>query len=275
VASIGAQVAAGLAHAHQQGVLHRDIKPANLLLDLHGNVWITDFGLAKSTDQENLTATGDVVGTLRYMAPEVFNGRHDARSEVCALGLTLYELLALQPAYDETDRQRLIRQVATAEPLRLDRLPAGIPRDLTTIVHKAIDRDPARRYQTAAELAEDLSSLALGVLETYRRAAVRAGTRVCLAPGLRPAVREALHRADLLGLFGAVGGAEPGPARRTSGFRCCKRSSVPAASPGTSWSSWSPGSNPYCGGRGWPAPTAGCSRTWIKPSPRCGRSFAI
>ena len=87
VAHIGAQAAAGLEYAHQQGVLHRDIKPANLLLDLHGNVWITDFGLAKSAGQENLTATGDVVGTLRYLAPEAFSGQHDARSEVCALGL--------------------------------------------------------------------------------------------------------------------------------------------------------------------------------------------
>ncbi len=156
VAHIGAQVAAGLEYAHQQGVLHRDIKPANLLLDLHGNVWITDFGLAKSAGQENLTATGDVVGTLRYMAPEAFNGQHDARSEVCALGLALYELLALQPAFDETDRQRLIRQVSTAEPPRLDRTNRAIPRDLGTIVHKAIDRNPARRYQTAAELGEDL-----------------------------------------------------------------------------------------------------------------------
>ena len=135
--------------------MHRDIKPANLLLDLHGNVWITDFGLAKSAGQENLTATGDVVGTLRYLAPEAFSGQHDARSEVCSLGLALYELLVLQPAYDETDRQRLIRQVTTAEPRRLDRLNRD-PRDLVTIIHKAIDRSPARRYQTAAELADDL-----------------------------------------------------------------------------------------------------------------------
>jgi eukaryotic-like serine/threonine-protein kinase len=156
VAHIGAQAAAGLEYAHQQGVLHRDIKPANLLLDLHGNVWITDFGLAKSAGQENLTATGDVVGTLRYLAPEAFSGQHDVRSEVCALGLTLYELLALQPAYDETDRQHLIRQATTAEPRRLDRLNRAIPRDLVTIIHKAIERSPARRYQTAAELADDL-----------------------------------------------------------------------------------------------------------------------
>jgi eukaryotic-like serine/threonine-protein kinase len=182
VAHIGAQVATGLEYAHQQGVLHRDIKPANLLLDLHGNVWITDFGLAKSGGQENLTATGDVVGTLRYMAPEAFDGQHDARSEVCALGLALYELLALQPAFDETDRQRLIRQVTTAEPPRLGRINHAIPRDLVTIVHKAIDRNPARRYQTAALLAEDLQRFLrdepvlarrIGVPEQYLRWARR------------------------------------------------------------------------------------------------------
>jgi serine/threonine protein kinase len=156
VAHIGAQVASALEYAHEQGVLHRDIKPANLLLDVHGNVWITDFGLAKSAGQENLTATGDVVGTLRYLAPEAFSGQHDARSEVCALGLAVYELLALQPAFDDTDRQRLIRQVTTTEPTRLDRINRAIPRDLVTIVHKAIDRNPARRYQTAALLRADL-----------------------------------------------------------------------------------------------------------------------
>jgi WD40 repeat protein/serine/threonine protein kinase len=156
VAHMGAQVASALEYAHEQGVLHRDVKPANLLLDVHGNVWITDFGLAKSAGQENLTATGDVVGTLRYLAPEAFNGQHDSRSEVCALGLALYELLALQPAYDETDRQRLIRQVTTSEPVGLARINRAIPRDLVTIVHKAIDRNPARRYQSAAGLGDDL-----------------------------------------------------------------------------------------------------------------------
>src|SRR5207237_10493116 len=80
VAHIGVQAAGALAYAHQQGVLHRDIKPANLLLDTQGTVWVTDFGLAKLEDQQNLTRTGDMVGTLRYMAPEVFNGKADARS---------------------------------------------------------------------------------------------------------------------------------------------------------------------------------------------------
>ena len=86
VAHIAAQVAEALAYAHQAGVLHRDIKPANLLLDTRGNVWVTDFGLAKSEDQQNLTNPGDVVGTLRYMAPERFEGQSDARCDLYALG---------------------------------------------------------------------------------------------------------------------------------------------------------------------------------------------
>jgi eukaryotic-like serine/threonine-protein kinase len=156
VAQIGVQAADALEYAHRQGIQHRDIKPSNLLLDTTGTVWVTDFGLAKADDQQNLTHTGDVLGTLRYMPPEAFDGKSDARSDVYALGLTLYELLAFRPAFDETERNRLIKQVTTAEPARLDRLNREIPRDLVTIVHKAIDRDPAHRYAAAAALAADL-----------------------------------------------------------------------------------------------------------------------
>jgi WD40 repeat protein/serine/threonine protein kinase len=154
VARIGLQVAEALAYAHEQGVLHRDIKPANLLLDGRGNVWLADFGLAKHADGD-LTHTGDVVGTLRYMAPERFEGRCDARSDVYSLGLTIYELLATQPAFAAADRNVLIREVTQAEPKRLRALERSIPRDLETIVHKAIEKDPAHRYPTAAALAED------------------------------------------------------------------------------------------------------------------------
>jgi WD40 repeat protein/serine/threonine protein kinase len=156
VARVGVQVADALEHAHKQGILHRDVKPSNLLLDRQGTVWVTDFGLAKADDQQNLTHTGDVLGTLRYMPPEAFDGKADARGDVYALGLTLYELLALRPAFDELDRHKLIKQVTSAEPLRLERLNRAVPRDLATVVEKAIDRDPAGRYQTAGELAADL-----------------------------------------------------------------------------------------------------------------------
>jgi eukaryotic-like serine/threonine-protein kinase len=156
VARIGAQVADALAHAHAQGVLHRDIKPSNLMLDREGNVWVTDFGLAKSTGGDDLTLTGDIVGTLRYMAPERFEGTGDGRADLYALGLTLYELLALRPAFDETDRASLIRQVTHEDPPRLRRLNRHVPPDLETIIHKAIARDPGQRYGTARALSDDL-----------------------------------------------------------------------------------------------------------------------
>jgi len=157
VAHVGIQVADALAHAHAQGTLHRDIKPSNLLLDGQGNVWVTDFGLAKaSADADNLTHTGDIVGTLRYMAPERYQGQSDIRGDIYSLGLTLYEMLVLRPAFRATDRNKLIQQVMHDQPELPGKLNSAVPRDLETIVLKAIDRDPARRYQTAAELAADL-----------------------------------------------------------------------------------------------------------------------
>ena len=120
MATIGVQVADALEYAHKQGVHHRDVKPSNLLLDTQATVWVTDFGLAKANDQQNLTHTGDILGTLRYMPPEAFEGKTDARSDVYSLGLTLYEMLAFRPAFDEKERNRLIKQVTNedAGPLR-------------------------------------------------------------------------------------------------------------------------------------------------------------
>jgi serine/threonine protein kinase/Flp pilus assembly protein TadD len=157
VGQIGIQVAEALAYAHAQKILHRDIKPSNLLLDGQGTVWITDFGLAKVLlEQDGLTRTGEIVGTLRYLAPERFQGVADVRSDIHALGLTLYELLTLRPAYTEFDRTLLLREVMQGEPPAPRKLNPSCPRDLETIVLKAIAREPARRYQTATELAEDL-----------------------------------------------------------------------------------------------------------------------
>jgi WD40 repeat protein/serine/threonine protein kinase len=155
VAQIGLQVAAGLAYAHQRGIVHRDIKPSNLLLDGSGVVWITDFGLAKS-EGADLTNSGDVVGTLRYMAPERFKGHCDGRADVYALGLTLYELLVLRPAFDSPDRLRLVEMLQKHEPTPPRQIDPRVPGDLATVVLKAMSADPADRYQSADELADDL-----------------------------------------------------------------------------------------------------------------------
>jgi WD40 repeat protein len=156
VARVGLQVGRALEYAAGQGVLHRDIKPSNLLLDTRGTVWVADFGLATAGDGQGLTQTGDLVGTIRYMAPERFEGRGDVRSDIYALGLTLYELLTLRPAFAESDRNKLIHLVARAEPTPPRKLAPEVPRDLETIALKAIAREPARRYQRPAELADDL-----------------------------------------------------------------------------------------------------------------------
>jgi serine/threonine protein kinase/WD40 repeat protein len=156
VARVGVQVAEALAHAHQQGIIHRDIKPSNLLLDTRGTVWVTDFGLAKTVDADELTHTGDIVGTLRYMAPERFQGVSDARGDVYGLGATLYEMVTLRPAFDDTDRLRLMRRVSHEAPVPPRRLDPRVPRDLETIILKAIAKEPGQRYQTADALAEDL-----------------------------------------------------------------------------------------------------------------------
>jgi serine/threonine-protein kinase len=197
VARIGVQVARALEYAHSQGMFHRDVKPSNLLLDLQGTAWLADFGLAKAVEGENLTHTGDIVGTIRYMAPERFRGRCDARADVYALGLTLYEMLALRPAFEQADRQTLIQQVMEHEPPRLCKLNHAVPRDLETVVHKAIEKDPAGRYPSAAALAEDLSlyldgkpvrARATGALERSWKWAKRRPAIAGLLSGLAAAV---------------------------------------------------------------------------------------
>ncbi|MEM7231519.1 MAG: WD40 repeat domain-containing serine/threonine protein kinase [Planctomycetota bacterium] len=158
VAEVGLQVAEALAYAHNEGVLHRDIKPSNILLDTRGSAWLTDFGLAKSDESLDLTGSGDVVGTLRYMAPERFEGQSLPASDVYSLGATLYELLTLEPAHAGADRAELVERVARKEPIAPRRLDPRIPRDLETIALKAMAKNSLHRYRTAAGLAADLRS---------------------------------------------------------------------------------------------------------------------
>jgi tetratricopeptide (TPR) repeat protein/serine/threonine protein kinase len=159
VARLGEQAAEALQHAHDLGVLHRDVKPGNLLLDGRGNVWVTDFGLARVQSEASLTVTGDLVGTLRYMSPEQALARRaaiDHRTDVYSLGATLYELLTLRPVFAGKDRQELMRQIAFEEPVPPRRVRRAVPAELETIVLKALEKAPQDRYATAQELADDL-----------------------------------------------------------------------------------------------------------------------
>jgi serine/threonine protein kinase len=158
VARVGVQAADALQYAHDQGILHRDIKPANLLIDEHQVAWITDFGLAKLIGRDDLTNSGDVIGTLRYLAPEALRGQTDHRGDIYSLGLTLYELLTLQPPFGDLSPSELLRCVTEERPARPRTLDRTIPLDLETIILKATAREPGDRYATAAALADDLRS---------------------------------------------------------------------------------------------------------------------
>ncbi len=177
-ASAAAQAADALAYAHRQGVLHRDVKPSNVLLDAQGTLWVADFGLAKEAGAVDLTTTGEVVGTLRYLAPERLTGAADERSDVYSLGATLYELLTLRPAFDAADRANLIKQVTDGDPVPPRRLDPAIAPDLETVVLKAMAREPAERYATAAEFAEDLRNVVADrPVKARRLSAVARATR--------------------------------------------------------------------------------------------------
>ena len=141
------------------GIVHRDIKPSNLLVDASGHLWITDFGLAQVQTDAGITMTGDILGTLRYMSPEQAAGRSrvlQQHTDIYSLGVTLYELLTLRPPFPGDDRQAVLRQIADEEPPLPRQLNKAIPKDLETIVLKAMAKEPQQRYATAQEMADDL-----------------------------------------------------------------------------------------------------------------------
>ena len=159
VARLAIQAAEALHAAHEYGVVHRDVKPSNLLLDDQGKLWVTDFGLARCRENQGLTQTGDVLGTMRYMSPEQALGRKalvDQRTDVYSLGITMYELATLNHPADELNDMQLLfdRNRQSAKPLR--HWNRHIPRDFETIVLKCMAEFPHERYSTARELAEDM-----------------------------------------------------------------------------------------------------------------------
>jgi WD40 repeat protein/tRNA A-37 threonylcarbamoyl transferase component Bud32 len=154
------EIAGAVEYAHQRGVVHRDLKPANILLDRQGRAYVADFGLARRIDAPDpLTATGEVVGTASYMAPEQAGQPSHAMgpaTDIYGLGAVLYAMLTGWPPFQGADRSETIAQVKSREPAPLRSINDAVPRDLETIALKCLQKDPHRRYPSAALLADDL-----------------------------------------------------------------------------------------------------------------------
>ncbi|MEC7584504.1 MAG: serine/threonine-protein kinase, partial [Planctomycetota bacterium] len=153
------QIADALEAAHGMGIAHRDIKPRNIMLNEHNRALLLDFGLAKNIGQASISRSGDIAGTAHYMSPEQTLAKRvplDHRTDVFSLGIILYELLTLQRPFDGKNLQQIVYEICFKEPTPIQRLNPRAPRDLVTICGKALEKDPIKRYQTAAEFRDDL-----------------------------------------------------------------------------------------------------------------------
>lgn len=179
-----ANVADALAYAHQEGVIHRDIKPHNLILGDDGRMRVSDFGLARLSEQPGVTVTGEMLGSPLYMSPEQIRGNPDEvdhRADIYSLGATMYEWLTLRPPYPGETRERVISLILSTEPKPVRHSNAAVPLDLETICMKAVERDRDRRYRSAGELRDDLRRyIASRPIEAKRAGLVRTGTKFVL-----------------------------------------------------------------------------------------------
>ncbi len=162
IAEWGLQASEALEHAHQRGIVHRDVKPSNLLLDRENRIWLTDFGLAKRSDDVTLSMAGALLGTPRYMSPEQASSstRHvDHRSDIYSLGASLYELATGRPVFDAKTPHGVISQILTSEPVPASQVSPELPRDFSTIMMKCLSKEATQRYESAKALADDLRAL--------------------------------------------------------------------------------------------------------------------
>ncbi len=154
-----AKVADALECAHQHEVIHRDVKPSNIMIDTDGEPRLTDFGIARNLRLESMTVTGQLAGTIPYMSPEqarASGSRVDHRTDIFSLGITLYEAISLRRPFTGDTMEEVRQKVIWKMPPKVGTLNPAIARDLETITHKALEKDPTHRYQTAAHMAADL-----------------------------------------------------------------------------------------------------------------------
>ncbi|UCG53430.1 MAG: protein kinase [Candidatus Latescibacterota bacterium] len=171
-------VADGLVSAHGRGIIHRDIKPANVMITTDGFVKVVDFGLAKLADRTRVTRTGHTPGTLSYMSPEQVTGKEvDGRSDIWALGVLAYEALTGKLPFEGDIDAAMMFQILNEEPVSARKHRSQIPAEFETVIHKCLEKDPSRRYQTASEVVDDLAAMGRR-LGWYSTGTVRSVMRV-------------------------------------------------------------------------------------------------
>ncbi len=162
---IGAQIADGLAYAHERGVVHRDVKPANIMVERGGRAKIMDFGIARMRSSDVKTQTGILLGSPKYMAPEQLLGRGvDHRCDIFALGVVLYEMAAGVPPFSGDDITQIMYRIVHSNPPAPSAVNARLPAILDLVLARALAKDPDARYQSAAELAADLRAARVQLL---------------------------------------------------------------------------------------------------------------
>ncbi len=196
IARLGAQAAEALAHAHRAGVLHRDVKPANLLLGTDGRLWVADFGLAKADGDENVTGTRLVAGTLRYTAPERFSGRCDARSDVYALGVTLFELTTLRPAFAARGPGPVMSEILSGGVPDPAPFAPLAPPALVRAIRRACAVKPEDRQADAATFAAELRAAADGSVVTETADVPVVGSAVAAPVASTPSLSTAPSRSS-------------------------------------------------------------------------------
>jgi len=199
------QVLEGLEYAHGQGIVHRDIKPENIIVTKEGTAKLMDFGLARSEGRSRLTVTGMVVGTVAYLAPEqALGGQVDGRSDLYALGAVLYEAVAGRPPFESEDPISVITQHINVPPVAPHWHNPAVPVALENVILKLLAKDPARRYQSAREVANALGALRAGVATAAAAAAVEAPMGAQAEKLTGPELVERLGRSPLVGREGEL-----------------------------------------------------------------------